>query len=54
MQPEMKIVTGVIWLISYNCLHDPTRSETHCGCYFNGATGSETHCGCYFNDETRS
>ena len=23
-----------VWSISYNRLHDTTRNETHCGCYF--------------------
>ena len=23
-----------VWSISYSCLHDTTRNETHCGCYF--------------------
>ena len=23
-----------VWSISYNCLHDKNRNETHCGCYF--------------------
>ena len=25
-----------VWLISYNWLHDTTRNETHCRCYFIG------------------
>ena len=23
-----------VWSVSYNCLHDTTRNETYCGCYF--------------------
>ena len=23
-----------VWSISYNCLQDTNRNETHCGCYF--------------------
>ena len=26
-----------VWSISYNCLHDTTRNETHCGHYFSVA-----------------
>ena len=30
----MKYFHFGVWSISYNCLHDTTRNETHCGCYF--------------------
>ena len=31
---EMKYFHFGVCSISYNCLHDPTRNETHCGWYF--------------------
>ena len=36
-----------VWSISSSCLHDTTRNETHCGCYFTAVilTGMKIHFG---------
>ena len=31
---KMKHFHFAVWLISYNCLDDTIRNETHCGCHF--------------------
>ena len=31
---EMKYFHFGVWSISYDCLHDTTRTKTRCGCYF--------------------
>ena len=31
---ETKYLYFGVWSVSYNCLHDTSQNENHCGCYF--------------------
>ena len=31
---EIKYFHFGVWSVSYNCLHDTSQNENHCGCYF--------------------